>query len=170
MDEVDVRQLNLAQVLNSRGRRLPFVIGTALSYGVFIGLVTYLLRQDAPIALFLTIRFLGLMILPLQFGLAARRLHDCNQSMIWASPLPFFFLIGMYNNFVTRTLHAPALTLTPVLVHFLPTLPYIGTVLILVVLLYVVLMDLALAIIPGTKGPNRFGPDPRRPMKAADHF
>lgn len=93
-----------------------------------------------------------LLLLPI-FALFARRLHDANLSGWWTLLLPPTMAFGVYSS-------AQFVFLDPLTgASTLPDLPLwaslfqIGGVLFVLAVIFV---------IPGTEGPNRFGPDPRR--------
>ncbi len=93
-----------------------------------------------------------LLLLPI-FALFARRLHDANLSGWWALLLPPTMVFSIYSSaqFVFRDVQTGASTLPDL--PLWASLSQIGGVLFFLAVIFV---------IPGTEGPNRFGPDPRR--------
>ncbi|RYD64729.1 MAG: DUF805 domain-containing protein [Sphingomonadales bacterium] len=92
-----------------------------------------------------------LLMLPV-FALFVRRLHDVNLTGWWALSLPPIMGLSIYSSarFVFLDPQNGALAL--------PELPLWASLF----QLGGVLFFLAVLLIPGTDGPNRFGPDPRR--------
>lgn len=92
-----------------------------------------------------------LLLLPI-FALFARRLHDANLSGWWALLLPPTMVFSIYSSaqFVFRDVQTGASTL--------PDLPLWASLFQIGGVLFVLA---AIFVIPGTEGPNRFGPDPR---------
>jgi uncharacterized membrane protein YhaH (DUF805 family) len=87
------------------------------------------------------------------FCLFARRMHDQDRSGWWVLLLVLFTMLSIY-----QRLEATLLTPPPELASRLPALP--GWVDVIGVALWLPMMVFTIA--PGTDGPNRFGPDPRR--------
>ncbi|OYX17229.1 MAG: hypothetical protein B7Z07_00345 [Sphingomonadales bacterium 32-67-7] len=87
------------------------------------------------------------------FAQFARRLHDANLSGWWALLLPPTMVLGIYSSarFVFRDIQTGASTLADL--PLWASLFQIGGVLFALAVVLVV---------PGTDGPNRYGPDPRR--------
>lgn len=93
-----------------------------------------------------------LLLLPI-FALFARRLHDANLSGWWALLIPPTMVFSIYSSahFVFRDVQTGASTL--------PDLPLWASLFQIGGLLFAFAV---IFVIPGTEGPNRFGPDPRR--------
>lgn len=93
-----------------------------------------------------------LLLLPI-FALFARRLHDANLSGWWTLLLPPTMAFGVYSSarFAFRDALNGASTL--------PDLPLWASLFQIGGVLFFLAVIL---VIPGTEGPNRFGPDPRR--------
>lgn len=92
-----------------------------------------------------------LLLLPI-FALFARRLHDANLSGWWTLVLPPTMVFSIYSSaqFVFRDIQTGASTL--------PGLPLWAS---LFQIGGVLFFSAVILVIPGTEGPNRFGPDPR---------
>jgi len=134
-----------------RSRRtelLYYLIATALVSTVFgFALMTSLPRAASVFAA-LALRLV--LALPL-FALFARRLHDQDRSGWWALILVVIAVLG-----VMQTLRIIWIGNDIAAGHYHPRGPTESWIGIPLSLVYLVL-----AFLPGTNGPNRFGPDPR---------
>lgn len=126
---------------NGRSRRTEVLL-----YHIAIALVGVMLGFTASFALsgtlasFLMAVLQIAVILPM-FALFARRLHDQNRSAWWALILPAGFGLNIMRHDLLATF-VPARWVDII---------YVCLVITMLLLLYW----------PGTRGPNRFGPDPR---------
>jgi uncharacterized membrane protein YhaH (DUF805 family) len=100
----------------------------------------------------------GLSLIPTvsYFAAAVRRVHDRNKNAAWAvlytAPGPALLQLGSYANTIEGQ-------------------PHLGSQLIeLAGFGFVVWWIVALGMLPGTRGPNRYGPDPARPMAGTPVF
>lgn len=93
----------------------------------------------------------GLLFLLPFFALFARRMHDQGRTGWWVLVLPPLLAMNVYKSlsFILLDPQTGAATL--------PDLPWWSSLM----ALPLVLTHLALMLLPGTNGPNRFGPDPR---------
>ncbi len=124
-------------------------IATMLTTSVASGFTDFLIfPQDLLAQVVLSV---GLM-LP-SFALFVRRLHDQDRSGWWGLLLVLFTMLSIY-----QTLERTLLTPPPELAHRLPALP----AWVMVIGFSIWLLVMTFVIAPGTEGPNRFGPDPRR--------
>lgn len=124
-------------------------IASMLILGVasgFTGLLPF--PNDALVQLAVSL----LLMLPF-FAQFVRRLHDQDRTGWWALLLLLFTMLSIY-----QRLEFSLLTPPPDLAHRLPAIP--GWVLGSGFATWLATMVFILA--PGTQGPNRFGPDPRR--------
>lgn len=159
----------LRQVLNGRGRRRLFAAGALLSDVAFVALVVGEGRQTVWSWQYYVFHVLALLVFPLKFWLAGRRLHDMNRSMLLALPYALIFAFAIYNQYLNRLLGAPPVYLPVGHMTIFGQRLEVIEVLVLCILVFVVVSDLGLSLLPGTRGLNRFGPDPRRANLADSH-
>ncbi|MBS0477448.1 MAG: DUF805 domain-containing protein [Proteobacteria bacterium] len=84
-------------------------------------------------------------------ALIVRRLHDHSRSGWWIMPALFAFTLAIARSIVAATQGFEARIALDRVIWPLDWIAIVGNVAMLVLL-----------VLPGTKGPNRFGPDPRR--------
>lgn len=137
---------------SGRARRtevILYVVASQLLCAVLAGLAGFFLPDTA--ATWLRFAATTLAIVPL-FALSVRRLHDCGLSGKWTVLLVLVVarsigleLASLLGGWETRAMIEAPLSY----VDWLLFLPFAW--------LYI-----ALLIVPGSKGPNRYGPDPRK--------
>ncbi|WP_443750729.1 DUF805 domain-containing protein [Asticcacaulis solisilvae] len=116
------------------------------------------------------LRTLFMFLFALRLHWATRRLHDIGVTAYLAAPVALVLGAGIVGNTASfLNLDPPAIfnQPSPIAYHGMTN----GVFGILIILAVVLLEELALMIIPGNKGPNRFGPPPgAKPPKPADLF
>lgn len=140
------------------------------SDALFIVVVVNLWRVREYSGAYYLLHVVAMSMLPVKFCLAARRLHDLGQSMLWALPLLLLCTVGCYNNYFVPLTSAPFFDVGVPLSVIFPRFANSTTVLGLTVAGYIVLTDLVLCVIPGNQGANRYGLDPRRDDSPVDIF
>lgn len=118
-----------------------------LAYVLASILIQILARVWFAFAL-LGLLYLGLIIPMIAVGV--RRLHDTNRSGWWLLAPLVPYVVGL-------AMIVPAMrssTALPTLAAFGPALALVGIGAVLAIVIFV------FTVLPGTKGPNRFGPDP----------
>ncbi len=103
------------------------------------------------------IGLIKLMFLWPVFAVLVKRLHDCNVTGLIALPrfLPFVAIIGT----AIGVLYIRGIDML-----------YVGSYINLGATIYLGLLILVLAFLPGSKGANRFGPHPRQSLTTSDVF
>ena len=149
--------LNLSQVLFSLGGRLPrlpfwyavIAIAALLPVAVF---VLMMLLGPAPFLVMILMPVLYLAAIWIGFALSAKRLHDRDKSAGWL--LLFALLPSLLAQVAHRMVNEPSASLVAAVPAALAAaLAFWGFV--------------EVAVLPGTPGPNRFGPDPSAPVPDA---
>ena len=156
----------LAYFLSMKGRmtRAPYIGFTLLSYALFFACIEMWAAHTTEDAVRGGLYLLTLLIFPLKFIGTAKRFHDLNLSSLFGLPLLLAGAAGFYNAFVMPGLNAALLPHAP------GSGPYevIGVSFTagLMVVTLILLTDLALMIVPGTRGDNAYGPDMRGALQA----
>ena len=149
--------------LKGRAARLPFLGFLIVNYGAFVWLVTVWNRQPAG-AMKATLNLLILLILVTKFMAIGKRLHDVSLSALFGLPYLFPPAAGFYANFIAEYVPAHGQTY-----YFVPY-PIFGQIMTyqqlagVATLILIAIADIVFLFVPGTKGPNRFGPQPGKPV------
>ena len=142
----------ISGVMDFRGRSAPRdVLYFCLAWMIFAGLTDGVMIQTVENFRARIVAREGvnvLFVLPV-FALLARRLHDHNRTALWALVFPIPVVVhldkGLQHAFVGAHGGPPA-----------PLLPDAATWVVLPILIALVFA----VLLPGTIGPNRYGPDP----------
>ncbi len=168
MDNPTITILSFLFSPKGRMARLPFLAVVVVVYGAFIGLVNVWNSNSGVLRVVLNVVILALFAV--KFIMTARRLHDIRLPAFLGAPNLILIAWAGYNNFAVSYLHAPAFSLPGYLLLGHQALGY-NAVTLGILMAILVLTDLVLIFIPGTKGSNRYGGDGRTPTGAvADLF
>ena len=151
--------------LKGRVMRLRFALFTITSYAVFIALVTMWHTHKANDAWRVILHLLTIGNLPLKYIVSSKRFHDLNLSGLCASPLLILTFIALYNNYVVRLPYIQSLQIPGFIIISGQVITY-SLIAGLLVVIAILLTDLTLMFIAGTRGTNHYGDDPRQPTQS----
>ncbi len=160
----------LAFLFSPKGRmaRLPHLAFVIVSYGVFISLTWVLIGHAGIQRTILIVAIIALFAI--KFIMLSRRFHDIRLPALVGAPTLMLLSSIIYNNTAVKYLHMPS-NYIPGNVSLFGHMVDLTTATVATLFLLMILTDVALIFIPGTKGANRYGDDGRTPTGAvADIF
>ena len=150
-------------------RRLPFLFVTIGIYIAFVVLVNYWDAPGRPLVQKWALNLLIVATLPLKFIALGRRLHDIQLSSFFGTPVLLLMATAVYNNYAVNFFGAP--NLVNRLNAYFPHSPSVVVIAGVCLIGIIVLTDLALFVMPGSKAGNIYGPPPEAPASdVAKHF